>query len=193
MDLNFYSMPVSLLRQHCFCPRIPYFYLVRELEPVAKQWVREGSNYHERMQTLIKRRVLTHYGISEPVTLKLNVGLRSEALGLHGISDCVLVGQSQCYPVEFKQGKYRPGLKGIQMQLVAYAMLCEFKFKLPATKAFVINPQDLRPHVIKITDADREMVKKLISEIQNNCQQALVPHSAASEVQCSQCEFLNFC
>lgn len=193
MDLDFYSIPISLLRQQCFCPRIPYFYLLRELQPQVGFWVNQGKDYHERMQDLMKRRVLTHYGITETVSIKFNVALKSERLGLHGICDCVLFGEAQCYPIEFKLGKYNLRQRGTQVQLAAYALLCEEQFGLAVKQGFVINPRELKPHRIFIDIEQREYVKQIVSEIQNNCQKAIMPDSSASEAQCSQCEFLNFC
>lgn len=70
------SYPVHLLRQYLFCPRIPWFNVVRNLYPATPSWVRRGIRYHEVQQALSKRRNLSRYGLDERYRLvRVNVGL----------------------------------------------------------------------------------------------------------------------
>ena len=53
-----------MLRQHCFCPRIPFFQLMRGIQPVGPMWLQQGLNHHVREEMLAKRRKLSRFGIS---------------------------------------------------------------------------------------------------------------------------------
>ena len=64
MDMNQFNLPVSMLRQYCFCPRIPYFYIARNITPVEKEWMSQGIEEHKRQEMLSKRRNLSRFGIS---------------------------------------------------------------------------------------------------------------------------------
>lgn len=47
-----FNLPVSMLRQHCFCPRIPFFQLMRGIQPVGPMWLQQGLNHHVREEML---------------------------------------------------------------------------------------------------------------------------------------------
>ncbi len=103
MDTDSFSVPVSLLRQYAFCPRIPFFYLIRNLHPPFWPWVKQGLGFHEKTQMLAKRRNLSRFGLTGEFTLEADVALKSETLHLHGICDAVLtLVSAQMVPLEFK-------------------------------------------------------------------------------------------
>ena len=108
MDTDSFSVPVSLLRQYAFCPRIPFFYLIRNLHPPFRPWVKQGLGFHEKTQMLAKRR------------------------------------------------------KGKTLR-------------------------------IEFSEEIREKVRVITQKILTDCEEALMPSTAASDKQCSQCEYLNFC
>lgn len=80
MDTDSFSVPVSLLRQYAFCPRIPFFYLIRNLHPPFRSWVKQGLGFHEKTQMLAKRRNLSRFGLTGEFTLEADVALKSETL-----------------------------------------------------------------------------------------------------------------
>jgi CRISPR-associated exonuclease Cas4 len=56
-----YSLPISLIRQYCFCPRIPYFQELLKLNPKRPQWVKQGEKLHQQQQKVFKHRVKQNY------------------------------------------------------------------------------------------------------------------------------------
>lgn len=78
MDTDSFSVPVSLLRQYAFCPRIPFFYLIRNLHPPFRPWVKQGLGFHEKTQMLAKRRNLSRFGLTGEFTLEADVSLNKE-------------------------------------------------------------------------------------------------------------------
>ena len=83
-----FNLPVSMLRQHCFCPRIPFFQLMRGIQPVGPMWLQQGVNHQVREEMLAKRRKLSRFGIS-PQSFRFleDIKLYNDSLGLHGICD----------------------------------------------------------------------------------------------------------
>lgn len=71
------SIPASLLRQYCFCPRIPFFTYVRQLHPPRAPWVEAGVAMHQRIEQLLKRRDLTKLTSGRSYRLKTEVPLYS--------------------------------------------------------------------------------------------------------------------
>lgn len=99
------SIPASLLRQYCFCPRIPFFTYVRQLHPPRAPWVEAGVAMHQRIEQLLKRRDLTKLTSGRSYRLKTEVPLYSPDAPFHGICDAVLELEDGTYiPLEIKSG-----------------------------------------------------------------------------------------
>ena len=97
------SIPASLLRQYCFCPRIPFFTYVRQLHPPRAPWVEAGVAMHQRIEQLLKRRDLTKLTSGRSYRLKTEVPLYSPDAPFHGICDAVLELEDGTYiPLEIK-------------------------------------------------------------------------------------------
>ncbi len=123
MDMPSSSLPVSLLRQYTFCPRIPWFMETLGLNPPRPPWVRQGIDHHQRERMLQRRRRLSRYGLDE-ARLVEEPQLRAPELGLHGRPDALLETEDAAYPLEFKLGDSRPA-NGHLLQIAAYALLAE--------------------------------------------------------------------
>lgn len=58
------SLPVSYIRQFCFCPRIPFLSVFLEIKPPPPLWVKDGVDFHEKAAMLQKRRKLSKFNLS---------------------------------------------------------------------------------------------------------------------------------
>lgn len=186
------SIPVSLLRQFCFCPRIPYFSLVRGIFPSNPGWVEDGIIFHDKTKYLIKRRKFERYGIMEP-KFKFSVYLKSSNLGLHGICDAIIYDEERIIPCEFKSGSLKNISIGAKVQLYAYCIMASEKHKIPITKGIILSEKSDNFYVLEISKERTEKFKLLLDKFNNSIFTDQIPHSSSSEPQCSQCEYLNFC
>jgi len=191
MASSTFSLPASLLRQHAFCPRIPYYNEVMQVNPSDRLWQKQGVTLHNRQRMLDRRRNLSRYHI-ENATLRHDIYLQSPLLGLHGICDALLETDTAVYPIEFKLSPQRP-TKGQVIQLIAYALLAEEQFQKPSPFGFVLFGDRGTTCEVLFDDAKRHKLDKVVEEIRCNLQHPLLPASAANENQCGQCEYLNFC
>jgi CRISPR-associated exonuclease Cas4 len=188
------SLPISLIRQHCFCPRIPYFNIVLGITPPSQPWVKAGVSFHEKMAMLEKRRNLAKYGLSEDCKFKCGFSVKSRKLGIHGICDGALFSASgNIYPVEFKTGDISFIPRGHRMQLIAYALALGEMKSSSVSMAFLLYGARGKVFRQEIDDAAKRSCIRLIDEIKENLARGILPASAATERQCCQCEFLNFC
>lgn len=190
-DMDSFSIPISMLRQFCFCRRIPYFILVRELQPPRGPWVQKGVDIHSYISKLLKRRDLNKLGILGKYDYKHNVRLFSQELGLHGICDSLFFTENELIPAEIKSGRFSRSDSAI-VQLVAYAMVAEEQFQKHIKQGLIFY-EERKTAVIEITQNERQRVKKIVHMIMDDCIRSLMPPTSASIPQCSQCEFLNFC
>lgn len=190
MDITAYSLPVSLLRQHCFCPRIPVLNEVRKINPGDRLWLKQGNTHQEHQQMLTNRRNLERFGLSQG-KVAFQVELGSKSLGLHGICDAVITTDHSAVPVEFKLSSAKPS-KGHCIQLAAYGMLIEESSGHTVDRGFICFGRKGRTETV-VLDQWRQLVLDVRESIVNNFANPLLPCSSASEHQCSQCEYLNFC
>lgn len=188
------SYPVSMLRQHLFCPRIPYFANVRDIHPTSPMWTAQGTSWHEVQLRLSKRRNLSRFGLDEGFKLSgVNVSVRSERLQLHGICDAVLASDDELCPVELKSTYSSAHSLATQVQLLAYAVALHEMTGKGVKKAFILFGDRGQVLSVGVTEAAIEKVERICAEMRNNFESCLLPESSASEGKCCQCEYRNFC
>lgn len=182
-----------MLRQYCFCPRIPYFYIVREIRPYEQIWVKQGSDEHVRQEMLMRRRNLSRFNIHGCGVIKHNVELQSDKLNLHGICDAILETGNETCVLEFKNSANFKVTTGTKVQLAAYAMLYEERARKEISRGFVLYGTKAKTYEITINSELKAKVLEIRDRISDTIRQCYIPSSAASEKKCSQCEFMNFC
>ncbi|MDI9347683.1 MAG: CRISPR-associated protein Cas4 [Methylacidiphilales bacterium] len=183
------SVPIHYLRQHIFCPRIPYYELLLELKPTKPIWTKQGLTYEKIQQHLFKRRSLSRFNL---LTGKLHfkVPLQDDELQLHGIMDGVIETNDEIFPVDFKLYNIK---KGDIAQLTAYSMLASKHFNKKCNSFFIITGNSHKPYHHVIQEKEKLLVKQITLKIIANLRNGLKPNSSATQNQCSQCEYLNYC
>lgn len=188
-----FSVPISFLRQYCFCSRIPYFQLMLDLQPAGPMWLKQGLDHHAREEMLLKRRKLNQFGVSsQNFRFLQDVKLFDAELALHGICDGVILTDDEVVPLEFKLSEGTPPL-GARLQLTAYAMLLESKEKKPVLRGFILYGRKGRSLEVTFDERLRSAVMATADQIRRACGRSILPPSAATESQCAQCEYQNFC
>lgn len=193
--MKLYSIPVSMLRQYCFCKRIPYLVMFKGVKPAETPWMKQGATYHAEQTELNKRRSFIRYGFTDnQCYLKQNVSLKSEDLLLHGICDGLLFYENKPVAVvEFKNKTSDKLNPGEFIQMTAYSMICEDTWGTEISYGFILSGERGKVKKVPITEANKQRVLQIRNEIIQCCEECLLPDSCASERQCGQCEYLNFC
>lgn len=186
-----YSLPISLIRQHCFCPRIPYFQELLKLNPPKPAWVKQGEDLHKGQEKAFKHRTLKRFGLVE-AKQEFNVFVSDGDLQLHGAVDSILIGSEEIYPIEFKLSGHKPA-KGQILQLTAYAMAAECQYGLPANRGFILFEDRGKTHPVVFSEEYREQVIVIRDRILADLEKSRLPDSPATPAQCTQCEYLNHC
>jgi len=185
------SLPVSLVRQYCFCPRVPYFMERRNLRPPTPLWVKQGKKFHVDLQSINSSRTFKYLKWDNAL-IQSEVSLSSSDYGLHGIADCVLVKGSRVAILEFKISSRYLEHRGYRLQCAAYAMLAKQQYKAESVECFV--GRDVRS--MKKFSISNELyqdvldVRGLLDQVISH---DLLPETSASLRQCDQCEFNGFC
>lgn len=192
--MELFNVPISMIRQYVFCPRIPYFLLLLELKAPGGSWIKQGLSFHDRSAMLSKRRKLCHYGLSKTDwRFVSDISLFDADMGMHGICDGVIYTKDELCPLEFKLSSMKTPAEGAVLQLTAYAMLLEKKESQPVKRGFILVGNAGKTFEIEFIEQRRAKVMKICQEIRGSCEKALFPNSSATNAQCCQCEYLNFC
>ena len=188
-SMELYSLPVNLIRQWCFCPRIVYYRELLNMSAVEPLWSKQGTSFHGREQLLFRRRNLTRFCLSEGKK-RYNQSLKSDRLQLHGIADLLIETENSVHAVDFKCS--RKVKLGHRLQLCAYAMLAEEYIGKPAGRAFILTEENKTIGVIVDSEL-RNAVLRTRDQIIAMLNKGGKPPSSATVHQCTQCEYLNNC
>jgi CRISPR-associated exonuclease Cas4 len=186
------GLVVSDVRQHCYCPRIPYFRLGLRLPHRAVTYkMAEGIVEHRRTEALEHRRSLRAYGLEDGERL-FDLWLHSDRLGLGGRLDLLIRRRWEAIPVEFKNTIERPALHH-KYQLAAYAFLVEDAIGLAVRRAFVYRIPLKAAYEVAITPAMRAYTKRVLGEIRTAVAAERMPDGTRRIGRCRECEFLPYC
>ena len=184
------SIPVNLIRQWCYCPRVVYYMELTNVAFHRPIWVKQGEAFHARERQLWNRRNLSRFDLKNGKKYH-NLHLRDSNLSLHGKVDMAIETDKAVYAVEFKLSA-NCKKRGDQLQLVAYAMLLEKHFLKPSQVGFLVGTGNVL-HIISIDKHKRKSVVDNVKQIKTMLSQGVKPDSSASVFQCCNCEYVNFC
>lgn len=185
------SIPSSLFRQYCFCPRIVYFQYILGLKVPSPLWVKQGVDYHVREQQLSQSRTLKRYQL-DIGKIEFDVKLKSEKWGIHGLADAVIFLPEQALIIEFKLSCNKP-TRGQKLQMAAYAVMVEEQYNTDVKAGFISYESKGKTHKIDIKDELKISLSKATKHIELMQNTQVMPDSSASRAQCGQCEYVNFC
>ena len=185
-----FSIPVNLIRQWCYCPRVVYYMELTNVAIHRPAWVNQGEDFHQLEEKLWKRRNLSRFNLASGKTHH-NLAMRNEGLGLHGIADMAIETDEAVYAAEFKLSASNKK-RGDILQLSAYAMLLEKHFAKPSSVGFLIGKGKIL-HTVGIDTDKRKEVIEVANKIRRMLQRGVKPPSSATITQCCACEYVNFC
>lgn len=185
-------IPVNLIRQFHFCPRIVYYTLLTNIKPVYPKHVELGLKYHEIQEKLSKNRKFKKLKIDYQ-KIVLNKFLEDIELGIYGKVDLALISKEEVVPVEFKFIKSKKPSYSHILQLFGYGSLLKKHFNKKFERMAIIYSNNVKVFNIGATKKQMEDFLKTIDEIKKIVNIAVLPDSSASESKCLQCEYLNFC
>ena len=188
--ISYNSVPVNLIRQWCYCPRVVYYLELMEVAVRRPTWVKQGEDFHRREEKLWQRRNLSRFKLASGKTHH-NLAMQDTGLGLHGIVDMAIETDEAVYAVEFKLSASSKK-RGDVLQLSAYAMLLERHFSKPSTVGFLAGRGKVL-HEVRIDREKRQGVLAIADDIRQMLDRGIKPDSSATVAQCCICEYVNFC
>lgn len=184
------DLTVTDIRQHAYCPRIPYYFYTMPLERPVTAKMDLGKEEHASTSAKEARRTLKAYGI-ERGERWFDVDLRSDHLGIRGKIDMVIETPYETIPVEYKMAS-SVGLHH-KYQLAAYAMLAEHTFCRTSSRAFVYLTPLKKALEVPVTAALRDHVHKILRELRENAEGERLPKPTPYRARCAGCEYRRFC
>lgn len=185
-------IPVNLVRQFIFCPRIVYFNLLSNIKPVFPLHVYQGNLYHGKQDSLFSIRDFTklHIEYNEKIN---NIYIEDENLNLCGIVDTCFICDDEVVVVEYKNTCKGRISYSHKMQLTAYSLLLSSKYNKRCNRGIIIYGNNLKYHEVNIGKNDIDNLYNILFKIDDLVKKAIFPDSSAGEKQCLQCEYLNYC
>ena len=186
-----YKLPIHLIRQYLFCPRVVYFLEVLAIPKAVPIWVKEGSEHHKAQEKLFKKRTLARFGL-ENAEFKQNISLNHKDFNFYGICDALIISSTNVYPVEIKLHGTKP-TKAQKMQLIAYGILAQQIYNKKFELGFITFEKNAKTIPIKVEENIKLELIDLVEKIIKMIKIENLPYSSAEDEKCTQCEFLNYC
>ena len=142
-------IPINLIRQYKFCPRIVYFNLLTNIKPIYPRQVNLGSDYHKLQNEMIKSRKFKKFHIEFEKLLN-DKYIENSKLNICGKVDLAFLTKDEVIPVEFKHIDKKYSYSHI-LQLVGYGLLLEEKYEKDFKKAFIVYSNNMKFYKIEIT------------------------------------------
>jgi CRISPR-associated exonuclease Cas4 len=143
------------------------------------------------------RRSLRVYGLRHG-QCESNIYLESETLGLKGQVDLVIqtddnpLNETELIPIDYKLSRTKPGLH-FKLQLVAYGLLLQERYELPANRGFLYSIPKRRAIEDVFTPHLRTKLRQALVEMQDISQKEYMPTPTRQHAKCQVCEFRRFC
>jgi len=188
---------VTDLKQYTYCPRIVYYHhCLPAIRPVTyKMEAGAEAGADEELREL--RRSLRPYGL-ERGERHLDVYLDSPGWGLRGRADLVIdsddnpLGERELIPVDFKLSPGRMGAN-LRLQLIAYGVMLEETWGLPARRGFVYFIPQRRAVEVPFTPELRAQLEVSLRVMRDIVEGERMPPPTRQRARCEACEFRRFC
>ncbi len=185
-------IPINLIRQYIFCPRIVYYNLLTNIKPHYPRQVSLGEDYHKLQEKLSKNRKFLKLDIKYDEII-LDKYFENEKLNICGIVDLALICENQIVPIEFKFiDTKKPSYSHI-LQLYGYGLLLSTEYKKDFNTAIISYSNNMKIFKIQVTPKIKKDFFNTLKNIENIVKSDVLPNSSADENKCGQCEYLNFC
>jgi CRISPR-associated exonuclease Cas4 len=185
-------IPINLIRQYHFCPRIVYFNLLTNIKPIYPRHVSLGLDYHKIQEKLSKYRKFKKLNIKYKDII-IDKYFEDEKLQIAGKIDLALICEDEIIPIEFKNINTKKPTYAHVLQLFGYGYLLSQNYNLKFKQAFIIYDNNIKLHHINITPKIKKEFIKTLENIKHILDNGVFPNSSATETKCSQCEYINFC
>ena len=190
MEFSENLIAISDIRQHIFCPRIPWYSRVMNFKPPEQGWVTQGRHWHAEQKTRHKRRVCNY--LFGELTHNQEVYVQSTKLGIHGYVDEIINNSKQSVVIEYKVDSSKPTLAQ-KLQLAAYAIAAQEYLNFEVVAAVLFKGNANKQYQITLDEKLKIQLFQVIREIKTNLNCQRLPFSNASEAKCEQCEYLRYC
>lgn len=188
---------VSDLKQYFFCPRVVYYHLcLPQLRPTTFK-MRQGADEGRAERGREERRSLRAYGLHRG-ECAFDLTLESPRLGLRGRLDLAIrtddnpAGLLEAIPVDYKMTAGRT-LDHFLLQVVAYGMLLEEAWGIPARRGFLYLIPTRRARPVALSAEARKRVTAAVSAMSAIALREQMPPAPAGRGRCQACEYRRFC
>ncbi|MEM2388797.1 MAG: CRISPR-associated protein Cas4 [Ignisphaera sp.] len=186
-------MPITIVKEYVYCPRIAYFKLFTVFEPPTESmmYARESRPSPQDIHSAIK------HMIRDSCSIEIERYVYSNSAGVHGYADAVALCAEEAIPIEVKLRSSPIAVKRFALhhivQIVAYAIAVEETFKKPVYRAFILSLEPRTVFEVKISLNFRELVYRVVKELHKMVLDEEVPRPTPSKAKCGLCFYRGVC
>lgn len=191
MVVKMINLNVTDIKQFIYCPRIIYFTYCQPVNKKSTFKMEFGSEQHDIVDLLEKRRTLKRYGLESGEKL-FKQKVYSKKLGLSGKLDMLVKTENDLIPIEMKYTENQPGLNH-KYQLAAYMLVLEDVYNQGVRGGIIHLIPSKDSFYYKNTDTLRNKIKEIIDSIREMINKERFPEAQTGWQKCRDCEYKNYC
>ena len=190
-----FSISITHVLEHLFCPRFSYFeYVLAVPEHQGNRWkVQKGREVHLERQRVNKSYLRKKLGVTER---ELDVPLASETLQVTGIADEVLTlddGTMASFDYKYAKAPKRT-FRTHKYQSVLYSMMIEEIYGKNVNRSFVCYTRtNFKVVEISVSSQLKSNAKKLVDEVLNVIRDGYLPLATSNKARCIDCCYGKIC
>jgi len=185
------SLRVTDIKQFMYCRRIIYFTYCQPVKKKDTYKMKFGSEQHDLVKQLEKRRTLKRYGIEEGEKI-FKCQLFSKKYKLSGRLDLLIETERDLIPIELKYSTKEPRINH-KFQLAAYMLLLEEKRKTGIRRGLIHTIPNKKTYSYNNSDKLRNKVKNILNEIRELIREEFFPAKPRGWKKCKECEYKKYC
>ncbi|ADM27736.1 CRISPR-associated protein Cas4 [Ignisphaera aggregans DSM 17230] len=189
MELSSIEIPIVLIKEYVYCPRIAFYKYFMYWEPPTE------SMKFARYSKIDILKIVRGYGIDGDIYMEYPV--KSRSLGIYGKIDIVIDNGKRVSIAEIKLETSRARLwrKSYHhlIQLTAYTIATEETFHKPIDRTFIVTQIGGEIIEINISPNLRRTTINIVEEFKKYIQQQKPPPKTPMKTRCNHCFYRKIC
>lgn len=183
-----WSIPISALQHHLYCPRQCALIHLEQIWAENEQTA-QGRVLHQRSD---QPRTEQRRGVRTVTAMPVH----HPCLGIHGVADVVEFSgrgpDAAAAPVEYKRGRPKAH-RADEVQLCAQALCLEHMLGQPIERGALFYGEQRRRHEVPFDDTLRALTRQTIADVRSMFAGGQTPTARYEPARCERCSLLSDC
>ncbi len=183
-------IPITLVKEYAYCPRIFYYKYFMLNEPLTESMKYPKYTYQEIVALIRSHKIDGEVIMEYPV--------KSKKLGIIGKIDTIIIHDNRTFSIievktQASKKKLETTHKHIKTQIIAYTIAAEETLHKRINKTYILSLENKKLIEIKIKPWERTELENLTKEIRKILKNQKPPQKTPNKNKCKTCFYKKYC